>query len=385
MTAYVSKHTGVTIDNAIDRALELPEDLEGELDSLKQNKADKVELFSGSYEDLEDKPTEFTPSSHTHAVPEVDGLTDELNSKVDKVEGKQLSTEDYTTAEKNKLDAVEPEATKNATDAQLRDRSTHTGEQAISTVTGLELALNGKVSITSIVDDLTSTPTDQPLSANQGRVLKGLIDNINTVLLSDDTNLDELQEIVDFIKLNRADLDSLSIPSIAGLEAALNSKVDKVTGKQLSTEDYTTDDKTKLTGIQAEATKNATDAQLRDRSTHTGSQGISTVTGLQDALDSKVDNDRVLTNVPENAKFTDTLYDDTALQQAVSNLNQSKADKTELFDGSFDALTDVPPLVQSQTDGIPNALQIANIVSLTQAAYDALATKDAATLYVIED
>lgn len=44
-------------------------------------------------------------------------------------------------------------------------------------------------------------------------------------------------------------------------------------------------DKTKLDGIVAGATKNATDAQLRDRSTHTGSQDISTVTGLQAALD----------------------------------------------------------------------------------------------------
>lgn len=44
-------------------------------------------------------------------------------------------------------------------------------------------------------------------------------------------------------------------------------------------------DKTKLDGIVAGATKNATDAQLRDRSTHTGSQVISTVTGLQAALD----------------------------------------------------------------------------------------------------
>lgn len=44
---------------------------------------------------------------------------------------------------------------------------------------------------------------------------------------------------------------------------------------------------TKLTGIAAGATANATDAQLRDRTTHTGSQIIGTVTGLQAALDAK--------------------------------------------------------------------------------------------------
>ena len=46
-------------------------------------------------------------------------------------------------------------------------------------------------------------------------------------------------------------------------------------------------DKTKLNGVASGATANATDAQLRDRSTHTGSQAISTITGLQTALDDK--------------------------------------------------------------------------------------------------
>jgi hypothetical protein len=46
-------------------------------------------------------------------------------------------------------------------------------------------------------------------------------------------------------------------------------------------------DKTKLDGIATGATANATDAQLRDRATHTGAQAISTVTGLQTALDGK--------------------------------------------------------------------------------------------------
>jgi hypothetical protein len=39
-------------------------------------------------------------------------------------------------------------------------------------------------------------------------------------------------------------------------------------------------DKTKLDGVAAGATANATDAQLRDRATHTGTQTASTITGL---------------------------------------------------------------------------------------------------------
>lgn len=46
-------------------------------------------------------------------------------------------------------------------------------------------------------------------------------------------------------------------------------------------------DKTKLNGIATNATANSSDAALRDRSTHTGTQAISTVVNLQTTLDGK--------------------------------------------------------------------------------------------------
>jgi hypothetical protein len=61
-----------------------------------------------------------------------------LPDATDSVAGKMSA------ADKAKLDAVEAGATANATDADLRDRTTHTGVQAISTVTGLQTALDGK-------------------------------------------------------------------------------------------------------------------------------------------------------------------------------------------------------------------------------------------------
>ena len=78
------------------------------------------------------------------------------SAKVDKVAGKGLSTEDYSTAEKNKLAGVATGATANATDAQLRDRATHTGTQAISTVTGLQTALDGKEAAGSAASALST-------------------------------------------------------------------------------------------------------------------------------------------------------------------------------------------------------------------------------------
>ena len=114
--------------------------------------------------------------------------------------------------------------------------------------------------VPAIVDNLISVDTTKTLSANQGKVLKGFIDSINTLLTSNDTTLDELQEIVTFIKQNKTTLDSLGISNIAGLQAE---------------------------------------------------------------LDSKVDDGQVLTNVPAGALFTDTIYNDTIIQGEV-DLNTAK-------------------------------------------------------------
>ncbi|MGV4464790.1 pyocin knob domain-containing protein [Ornithobacterium rhinotracheale] len=71
----------------------------------------------------------------------------------------------------------------------------------------------------------------------------GLIEGLLNV--SDDT-LDELQEIVTFIKQNKEDLQNLDVSNIAGLEDALGGKVDKEVGKVLSSNDFTNDLKTLL-------------------------------------------------------------------------------------------------------------------------------------------
>ena len=68
-----------------------------------------------------------------------------------------------------------------------------------------------------------------------------------------------------------------AISTVTGLQTALDSKVDKVAGKQLSTNDYTSAEKSKLAGVAAGATANSPDHNLRDRSTHTGQQPLSTL------------------------------------------------------------------------------------------------------------
>ena len=124
------------------------------------------------------------------------------------------------------------------------------------TKTQVNALLADKLDAAYVLNVLTSTDVSKALSAAQGKVLKDEVDNINTLLQSDTGTLDSLQEIVDFIQLNRADLDSLTISSIAGLQTALDGKVDEVAGKGLSENDFTDALLNKLNGIEAGAEVN---------------------------------------------------------------------------------------------------------------------------------
>ena len=73
---------------------------------------------------------------------------------------------------------------------------------------------------------------------------------------------------------------------------------DLVSGGGVTDENFTFADHTKLDGIEAGA-NNFT-------YTHPSSHPVSFITGLQTALNGKVDDSQVLTNVPSGALFTDT-------------------------------------------------------------------------------
>jgi peptidoglycan/xylan/chitin deacetylase (PgdA/CDA1 family) len=138
---------------------------------------------------------------------------------------------------------------------------------------------------------------------------------------------DDLTDTADHWYTNDSDVTRLSTTSGYNTgDQDLSGLVVKVAGKDLSTNDYTTAEKTKLAGVAIGATQNATDADLRDRSTHTGTQAVSTVTGLQTSLDGKQPLDSDLSAV---AALTPT--DDDVLQRKAGSWtsrtpNQLKAD-----------------------------------------------------------
>lgn len=76
----------------------------------------------------------------------VDGLDEALATKVDKVMGKGLSTNDYTTAEKNKLAGIAEGANKTTVDSALSSTSTNPVQNKVvnSAIGSLQTALDGK-------------------------------------------------------------------------------------------------------------------------------------------------------------------------------------------------------------------------------------------------
>jgi hypothetical protein len=99
---------------------------------------------------------------------------------------------------------------------------------------------------------------------------------------------------------------------------------------------------TKLSTIQTGATANDTNAALRDRATHTGSQTISTVTGLQSALDGK---EPLLGFAPENSanKNANSGYCglDSGGKVPLANLPSTLLQ----YQGTWNASTNTPTLV----------------------------------------
>lgn len=224
-----------------------------------------------------------------------EAVVSSLGNKVDKVTGKDLSTNDFTNALRDKLAALEGS----------HFRGTFVDVNAL--VAAIPAGVSGDYADVDagVGEDVSRYIWDAndsswvkqagevtPLTAAQ---IKQLYESNPDTKPFDDAAEAKLEGIAAGATANQTDAYLLSrgnhtgtqpISSVAGLTAELSGKVDKVEGKELSTNDYTTTEKNKLSGIDAGATSNQTDAHLLSRANHTGEQAISTVTGLQDELNS---------------------------------------------------------------------------------------------------
>lgn len=289
------------------------------------------------WDEVQNKPTTFPPSAHTHPISQVDGLqtaldgkqpvgdyatqtdidninleiadinidlnilngqvTDiysELDGKVDKVTGKGLSTNDYTTAEKDKLAGIQAGAEVNVN----ADWNSISGDSQILNKPSLsEVATSGDYNdLNNIPTEFTPAPHTHIIGDVDG--LQAALDGkqpIGDYLI--DSDLDPLRSDITTIQGDITDIQA----DIVDINIELGNKVDKVAGKGLSTNDFDNTYKTKLDGIEAGAEVNVNadwnattgDAQILNKPTeftpapHT--HPISDIIDLETTLESKAD------------------------------------------------------------------------------------------------
>jgi hypothetical protein len=208
VTSMTDLKTSLGLDNLNNAALDTKVDKvagkglsTNDYTTAEKNKLEAITGTNTGDQDL----SSYATIAMLNAIDVTSSLTSVLATKVDKVTGKGLSTNDYTTAEKTKLAAVS---------------GTNTGDQDLSGyATTAQLATKANSS-----DVTTSLAT----KANASDVTTSLATKANASDVT--TSL--------ATKANASDVTT-----------GLATKVDKVTGKELSTNDYTTAEKTKLAAI----------------------------------------------------------------------------------------------------------------------------------------
>ena len=166
-------------------------------------------------------------------------------------------------AEKTKLSGIATGATANSADATLLNRTNHTGTQASTTISDFAEAVDDRVAtllvagtnITLNYNDVANTLT---INAAGGGGGSGA--NLSVV----------------------AAPTQVTVLSDSGTDAVLAAADGTNAGLFLPAE------KTKLSGIAAGATVNSSDAALRDRSTHTGTQFSTSISDFGEAVDDRV-------------------------------------------------------------------------------------------------
>lgn len=195
-----------------------------------------------------------------------------LATKVDKEDGKGLSTNDYTTAEKNKLAGLKnyelPTASSDVKGGiKVGKGLAIDAETGVLNATGTEVKIDEAISNTStnpVQNKVISAALDKKVDAVTGKVLSS-----NDYTNDEKTKLAGIAEganktIVD------ATLSETSTNPVQNqaVNAALSNKVSKEDGKGLSTNDFTTEEKDKLAGIAEGANKTVVDDKISTTSTN---------------------------------------------------------------------------------------------------------------------
>lgn len=277
-------------------------------------------------------------------------LENRIDTKVDQEVGKGLSTNDYTTEDKTKLLNL-------AGIFEVGDNLVLTPEGKLNA--GFSIDFDASLDKTS-TNGIQNKPVAEAVEELQNKNdAQDLLIQGNTSAIATNTNN---------IAQNASDITQLRSDMTAD-EAVLNTKVDKIDGKELSSNDYTDADQTKVTNLQkiynigthlsfdsGTNTLNADDQSttLEDSTGQSTTSGM-TQKAITDAIaDAIAGGIGTLAPVATSGSYndlTDTPTIDTALSSTSTNAVENKAIKTAL-----DGKADIIDLATVATSGSYNDL-----------------------------
>ena len=161
----------------------------------------------------------------------------QLGTKVDKVEGKQLSTEDFTAALKTSLESLPGEISgkyvKPSEGIPKTDLSSEVQESLNKADSAIQ-DISSKVDNAAYSEDKKNfaLKTEIPTTLPASDVSAWAKESTKPTYTATEIGLDQVN--------NTSDMDK---PVSTATQTALNGKVDKVEGKQLSTNDYSAEEK----------------------------------------------------------------------------------------------------------------------------------------------
>ena len=161
----------------------------------------------------------------------------QLGTKVDKVEGKQLSTEDFTAALKTSLESLPGEISgkyvKPSEGIPKTDLSSEV-QESLNKVDSAIQDISSKVDNSAYSEDKKNfaLKTEIPTTLPASDVSAWAKESTKPTYTATEIGLDQVN--------NTSDMDK---PVSTATQTALDGKVDKVEGKQLSTNDYSAEEK----------------------------------------------------------------------------------------------------------------------------------------------
>lgn len=187
----------------------------------------------------------------------------DVTNLVEKEQGKGLSTEDFTTAEKTKLSGIEAGANKITVDSALNSASTNPVQNnVVSNAIAGKVGKDGCLTLANIFRPNDNNGAQLGSYSYRFNAIYGTDIYGNNLYLSTPlgvssggTGCTSLNDFKTALNLGTAaeksyttsvTSESLDVITSGAVYTGLADKVDKVTGKGLSTEDYTTDEKNKL-------------------------------------------------------------------------------------------------------------------------------------------